>query len=261
MELVILGSGTSHGIPVIGCSCPICTSTNPKDTRLRSSALIIGDEGEYILIDSGPEFRIQALKEGLTHIDAVLITHSHADHLHGIDDVRIFTRDRVIPVYANKPCVKDIKSRFSYIFKKTQEGGGKPHLSLHSILPPYTPFYIGTVRIEPIPLYHGNLPILGWKFGDTAYLTDCNHIPQTSYAILQGVKNLVIDSLRARKHSTHFNFEQALQEINEIGAEQAWFTHICHDFSHDQIVEWIQRTGTDKKIEPAYDGLRIKVSI
>lgn len=259
MNLVILGSGTSHGVPVIGCTCKTCTSCDPKDNRLRASALVLGDNKEAILIDAGPEFRLQALREHIDHLNAVLITHAHADHIHGLDDIRIFSKDKDMELWANKQTIKDIKERFAYIFKKTQLGGGKPHLNLCTVKKGHSSINIGSINIIPIPLNHGDLPILGWRINDTAYLTDCNNIPKASYQLLKGTKKLVIDALRLRPHSTHFNFTQALEVINKTGADQAWFTHICHDFTHQNLQSWLKTQVPDKKIEPAYDGLRIKI--
>lgn len=256
MELEILGSGTSHGIPVIGCSCPVCTSDDPKDNRMRASALLRGDNGESILIDAGPEFRVEALRAHIRSIDAVLVTHAHADHIHGLDDIRIFTANRNMPVYANAGCIADIAERFAYIFKQTQIGGGKPHLELNPVSGLFT---TAGITIVPIPVFHGTLPILGWRIGDTAYITDCNGIPESSLDLLFGVTKLVLGALRLRPHPTHFNFPQALEQIERIGPEQTWLTHICHDFSHAQILEWFHRNAPGKKIEPAYDGLRITI--
>ena len=263
MELEILGSGTSHGVPVIGCDCAVCASTDPHDNRMRASALLRDDDGTAILIDAGPEFRLQALRAGLSRLDAVLITHSHADHIHGLDDIRIFSTRADMPVYADPWSVEEILERFSYIFKRTQEGGGKPHVRLVTVCgtpgcPPQELVLAGK-RIQPIPLYHGKLLILGWRCGNTAYLTDCNGIPESSLKLLEGTENLVIDALRLRPHSTHFSFSEALEQIDRIKPKRAWFTHICHDYTHRQIQEWLAENAPGKKIEPAHDGLRITI--
>jgi phosphoribosyl 1,2-cyclic phosphate phosphodiesterase len=269
MELEILGSGTSHGIPVIGCQCPVCASSDPRDNRTRASAIVRCDDGKAILIDAGPEFRVQALRARLSRLDAVLITHSHADHIHGLDDVRIFTTRADMPVYAETACIEEIRERFAYIFRPTQEGGGKPHLELIPVsvedrLAPaegeVREIEVAGVSVMPIPLFHGSIPVLGWRIGDTAYLTDCNMIPEASFALLSGTRNLVIDALRAREHSTHFSFQAAIRQIERIGPEHAWFTHICHDFSHKGLEEWLlENNHSGKKIEPAHDGLRITI--
>jgi len=260
MELEILGSGTSHGIPVIGCDCPVCASNDSRDNRMRTSAVFRRDDGQTILIDAGPEFRLQALRARIKRIDAVLITHSHADHVHGIDDLRIFTHTSGMRLFAEASNLEDIRDRFSYVFKETQTGGGKPRLSLIPVgMENPGPIDIDGTRIVPIPLMHGIVPVLGWRIGDTAYLTDCNLIPEPSFALLAGVRNLVIGALRLRPHSTHFNFPEAVKAIDRIAPDRAWFIHICHDFSHIQIQEWLKINAPGKKIEPAHDGLRITV--
>ncbi len=270
MELEILGSGTSHGIPVIGCHCAVCESSDPRDNRLRASALVRCDDGTTILIDAGPEFRVQALRARIERVDALLVTHTHADHIHGLDDLRIFSRERSLPVYASASAVGEIAERFSYIFRETQLGGGKPRITLVPVSDEVTrsgEIAVAGARVRPIPLLHGSLPILGWRIGDTAYLTDCNAIPEGSYRLLEGTKKLVIDGLRSRAHSTHFTFGEALAVIERVAPERAWFTHICHDYSHCGIERWIAEnapewtglTASGKKIEPAHDGLRIAI--
>lgn len=267
MELEILGSGTSHGVPVIGCTCPVCTSSDPKDNRMRTSALVRTDNGNAFIIDVGPEFRLQALRAGITSLDAAFITHSHADHIHGLDDLRIFTRKKNIPVWAERSCIRDIKNRFSYAFRKTGPGGGKPRFCLRPVerhknrRPVCSPASIaaGSTQFIPIPVFHGPQPIFGWRIGDTAYITDCSRIPEYSYSLLSGVRNLIIGALRLREHPTHFNFPQAIEASSRIGAEQTWFTHLCHDFTHEEIRTWLRENAPGKKIEPAYDGLRITI--
>ena len=258
MEIELLGSGTSHGVPVIGCSCPVCASKDQKDNRMRASALIRGNDGRTILIDPGPEFRIQALRTGLARLDAILATHAHADHVHGLDDVRIFSRDHDIPLYCNAVCLEDIKNRFDYIFKPTQEGGGKPRIALKEARGGEK-FYAAGIEVTPIPVMHGQLPVFGWRIGDAAYLTDCNGIPDGSIELLKGVKSLIIDGLRVRPHSTHFNFEGALEQIQRINPDKTWLTHLCHDFTHAEIQDWLRKRVPGKKIEPAFDGLCISI--
>ena len=269
MKLEILGSGTSTGIPVPGCGCAICKSGDPLDNRMRACALL-RDKGENIsiLIDAGPEFRLQALRAEITHINAVLVTHSHADHIHGMDDLRIFSRKEPLKIFSDKPCLKDIKNRFDYVFKKTQIGGGKPKFKLCPVT--YgNPVFIGGIPVIPVPLFHGRLKITGWRFGDTAYITDCSRIPEETFHLLKGIKNLVIDGLRLKSHPTHFNFDQAAENGFSTGAENVWFTHLGHECSHSETVKWCdkwleknfreERGG--KRFAPAYDGLEIDVSI
>ncbi|CEM60357.1 MBL fold metallo-hydrolase [Treponema phagedenis] len=266
MRLEILGSGTSHGIPVIGCNCSVCTSADPRDTRYRASAWIRpknNSEKPSILIDCGPEFRLQALRAGMQNLDAVLLTHSHADHVHGLDDLRIFSYKTSLPIYLEKYCAEDIKKRFSYVFTHAYEGGGIPHFSLHVIEDSNPVFYLKGVRIEAIPLIHGRIIDFGWRIKNTAYLTDCNFIPDSSFEKLKGLKNLIIDGLRVRKHITHFCFAESLDAIKRIAPQKAWLTHICHDVSHKEICAIIEEAQQNDpelakiKISPAYDGLII----
>lgn len=257
MQLEILGSGTSHGIPVIACDCPVCSSSDPHDNRMRASALL-RDDTRTILIDAGPEFRFQALRSRIKRLDAVLLTHAHADHVHGMDDIRIFTHEADMPIYANAACIADVRNRFDYVFKETQLGGGKPKFRLIEVSGGETITVAGT-KLLAIPLMHGIIPILGWRCGDTAYLTDCNRIPDEAWAMLEGTRKLVIGALRVRPHSTHFSFPQAIEAIDRINPDEAWLTHLCHDFTHEGIREWLAQNAPGKKIEPAFDGLRITI--
>lgn len=269
MILEILGSGTSTGVPVPACKCKVCTSTDPADKRLRASALLrSNDDGAVILIDSGPDFRVQALRSNLTRLDAVLVTHSHADHIHGMDDLRIFSYKNALPVFSNAECIADIEVRFDYVFKKTQEGGGKPKFELETAKPG-KPLFIAGAKIIPIPLAHGELETTGWRVGDTAYLTDCSSLPDEAFPLLEGIRNLVIDGLRLTPHPTHFNFEQAAENGARTGAENIWFTHIGHECLHSEIISWCAKkqaektaeTGRNIRLVPAFDELKIPVTL
>ena len=275
MEIFFAGTGTSHGIPVIGCSCPVCTSEAAEDKRTRSSIFVKGSGGTSIVIDTGPDFREQALRAKLNNIDAVLYTHSHADHLHGIDDLRIFshksrrckTSEKPLHIYSNAQTLNDIRVRFDYIFSPVKEGGGKPYLELidASIFSTEHPLCIAELEIIPVPLLHGHSEVYGWKISEKvsadktyflAYLTDCNFISEQSIALVRGADILVIDALRKRPHSTHLSFEESIAYAQKIRAKRSFFTHICHDFSHSQIKAFLaSHTDDGLNIEPAYDGL------
>lgn len=291
MKLTVLGSGTSHGVPVIACDCPVCLSADPKDKRHRSSVFVETDGGKSILIDIGPEFRVQALANRIKKVDALLLTHSHADHLHGIDDLRIFSAAMhhkpknqksleqynapPIPVYANKITLDDITTRFSYFFKDVREGGGRAKVSLHEASGSFD-FY-GT-KITPIPMMHGHLPVTGWllscrksdgKTHSLAYLTDCSHICDESLEIIKSgadiLDQLIIDGLRIESHSTHFSFFQAVQTADRLLPQNVWLTHINHEASHSEITAYLKKIKADFinlkdiPVRPAYDGLVLEV--
>jgi phosphoribosyl 1,2-cyclic phosphate phosphodiesterase len=269
MKLVILGSGTSHGIPVIGCGCSVCRSQDPKDKRMRSSLYIEGAGGEAAVIDTGQEFRLQAIRAEIHRLDAVFLSHAHADHIHGLDDVRPLSVKKPLPVYGNSPAIKELRSCFAYIFRTTQRGGGKPR-----IIPAIadSPLVIGNLCFTPIPVKHGELDILGWRIEEggaaggkrVVYLTDVSAIPETSLDLINGAEILVIDGLRQRPHETHFSFEQALHTACAVNAKQVFLTHICHDFSHREIEEYCnnfkrERKMTNISMAPAWDGLTLRV--
>ena len=291
MKLTVLGSGTSHGVPVIACDCPVCKSQDKKDKRYRSSVYIETDEKKFILVDIGPEFRMQALENDIKKIDALLLTHSHADHLHGIDDLRIFSAAMYkkpenersleqynappIPIYANKSTLDDITTRFAYFFKDVKEGGGHAKVTLNKADEAFD-FY-GT-KITPIPMMHGHLPTTGWLFShkksdekihSMAYLTDCSYISDESISLINKscgiLDQLIIDGLRIREHSTHFSFLQAMEAANKMQPKNVWITHITHESKHSDITEYLTENKKDfenlKNIDvlPAYDRLVLEV--
>lgn len=284
MELTFLGTGTSHGIPVIGCDCPVCTSTDRKDRRYRSSVLITGNDGTSVIIDTGPEFRLQAVEHHIKHLDAIFFTHSHADHMNGIDDVRIFSctgRASVrpedekppLPIYGTAETLRDLKHRFDYVFKDTQKAGGKPKIELHDIAAyPESTVRIGSLSFTEVPLLHGSLHDSGWLIRDTdghsiAYLTDVSELPESSAALVRDADVLVIDGLRRKEHPTHFTFSEAVAAAAYIVPGKAYITHICHDLKHDEINSFLEE---EKKkyaqlqnisVQAAFDGLRIAVSV
>ncbi len=272
--MILMGTGTSHGVPVIGCECKVSTSNDSHDKRLRCSALI-ENENQHFLIDVGPDFREQALKFKIKSLDGVFITHSHADHLHGIDDLRIFshknskamnleavaskssseTKGAGLPVYTNAFTLKDIRHRFSYIFIEHEKGGGIPKLDLTDISPynSENPLRIKSLSVIPIPMTHGSIESTGFVFCNEssggqkksiAYLTDCNFISEESISEVKKaggqIEHLVIDALREREHSSHCNFLQALEYAEKIGAKHTWLTHLTHNKSHADIGIYIE---------------------
>ena len=258
MEITVLGSGTSFGVPSINCDCKVCTSDDPHDKRTRASIWIRRDEAS-IIIDTSTDFRQQVLREHVKRIDGLLITHCHADHVHGLDDIRPYTFKNSIPVFGNEWTIREFEERFSYIFKKTQRGGGKPKISLNVIsdkmLESSEVIMINGAAILPVPLKHGELDVLGYRIDNFAYLTDCSSIPEESYRKLEGVEYLIIDALRYRPHSTHFTIPQAIEAAERIGAKRTWFTHLCHDVLHKDL-----KQDLPQGVAPAYDGLKIIVS-
>jgi phosphoribosyl 1,2-cyclic phosphate phosphodiesterase len=257
MKVRFLGTGTSHGVPVLGCSCPVCISADPKDHRYRSSLLVYGKEGENILIDAGPEFRLQGLAAGLQKLDAVLITHAHADHVHGLDDVRPLTRRHPLSVWASEEDAAELRQRFSYAFGTGQAGGGKPRLDLQVI--PAAGIRIGTLEVLPIPIMHGTRLVYGYRIGKLAYLTDCSHIPTSSMALLQGLDVLILDALRPREHPTHLSIAQAFALGRQLSPGRMYLTHLCHDQSHAQLEDLCSGAALPFPVAPAYDGLECEV--
>lgn len=257
MRLIFLGTGTSHGIPVIGCACRVCRSPDPRDSRYRSS-LFLSEGDTSLLIDAGPELRLQALRAGFDGLDALLLTHAHADHLHGLDDLRALTRGRPLPLYANRSTLDEVRERFAYVFRRSQIGGGKPRFDLREA--PMEGFTLGGLRIVPIPLLHGELPVLGWRIGTFAYLSDCSCIPEESFPRLRGVEVVAIDGLRLRPHPTHFSVDQAIDAARKIGARETWIVHITHDHSHAELEAHCRERGADVGARPAWDGLELSLA-
>lgn len=246
MKIIILGSGTSTGVPMVGCNCPVCRSDEPKDRRSRSS-LLLRYQNRFILIDSGPDLRLQLLREAVPTIDALLFTHHHADHVNGIDDLRgfHFLHNRVIPAYGCRGTITHLQSCFSYIFQQ-DENSTHPHL-----LDPYIisePFQLFGLTIDPIPLLHGSGSSTGYRIGSFAYLTDCSAIPGSSLKRLQGVRTVVIDGLRWSPHPYHFNIPQAIEAARSFGAEQIVLTHLTHEVSYKE------RNRLPDGVEFAFDG-------
>jgi phosphoribosyl 1,2-cyclic phosphate phosphodiesterase len=238
---------------MIGCECSTCRSTDPRDRRLRPSIFVEADDGTAVLVDAGPDLRQQALTHRIRRVDAVLFTHGHADHILGMDDIRRFNmmQRRPMPCYGDARTIADIRQVFSYAFDPaTASGGGLPQIVTFTI---HGEFSLGRQDVVPVPLYHGERPILGLRFGAFAYLTDCNRIPDSSWALLEGLEVLVIDALRDRPHPTHFTIEEAIAASRRIGARRTYFTHMCHDLPHAAT-----SARLPDGVELAYDGLVVE---
>lgn len=277
INMLLLGTGTSHGVPCIACKCEVCTSTDEHDKRFRCSAYVTSSNKKdgyepHILVDIGPDFRSQALKFDICAVDAVLLTHSHADHLHGLDDIRIFshtissshltnpeqgkeTEGNGLPFFTNKKTIADLKYRFDYVFKETQIGGGKPKIRLEDCadLKNTQPKEFGDIRVLPVSMLHGSLVDTGWLFSCTeedgsvhsiAYLTDASSIPQESIDFINkmagNLDHVVIDGLRKEPHATHMSFLQAMEVCEKLGPKHTWFTHMSHNNSHKEIIRYAQ---------------------
>jgi phosphoribosyl 1,2-cyclic phosphate phosphodiesterase len=239
---------------MIGCECSTCRSDDPQDRRLRPSIYMQLNDGTSLLVDAGPDLREQALAHRIRRVDAILFTHGHADHILGLDDVRRFNymQKRPMPCYGDARTVADIRQAFSYAFDPaTQKGGGLPLIETFTI---HGAFCLGREEIVPVPLYHGGRPILGFRVGGFAYLTDCSRIPDSSWELLEGLEVLVIDALRDRPHPTHFTLEEAIAASRLIGARRTWFTHMCHDLPHAAT-----SARLPDGMQLAYDGLVIEV--
>jgi phosphoribosyl 1,2-cyclic phosphate phosphodiesterase len=252
MKLTILGSGTSTGVPVIGCGCDICSSTEPGNNRTRTSALVEVD-GINILIDTSTDLRTQCLANDITRIDAVLFTHQHADHIHGIDDLRAFNllREGTIPCFGNGETLKRIRTIFSYIFSKDRFEGWKPDVSLSLV---NAPFDIEGVRVTPLAVEHGKSSVLGYRIKDAAYITDVSAIPSSTRALLEGLDVLVLGALRQKPHPAHFSIEEAVEVSRKINPKRTILTHLSHnvDFVKDGA-------GLPEGVELACDGMVIDI--
>ncbi len=252
MRITFLGTGTSTGVPTITCRCKVCTSADARDQRTRPSLLVEFD-GRVVLIDTTPDFRQQALREKMDRLDAVVFTHGHADHVLGLDDTRVFYfRQQVpLPIWADQRSMETLRQIFSYIFNGTYKYGGVGKLDPHLI---DGPFELWGLKMIPVPVLHGDLPVLGFRFGPAAYVTDFSTIPETSLPLLEGLDVLILDALRHKPHPTHSNIEQSLALVERLKPRQALFTHIAHELGHEE---------TNAQLPPhvrlAYDGQRVEL--
>ncbi len=264
LRITVLGSGTSSGVPAIGCDCDVCRSADPRDRRTRPSILIevapapaataFASGVRSILVDTSTDLRMQALTNDVRRVDAILFTHTHADHVFGLDDVRRFNQmqKESIACFASADTRASLRRMFQYIFEPPKQvGGGLPQLTLFRI---GGTFSLGGVEIVPVPLMHGNLPVLGFRIGSFAYLTDCNKIPDASWDLLRGVDTLILDALRHTPHPTHFSLTEATDVVARLGASRAYFTHISHDLGHAATC-----ASLPAGVELAYDGLVLEI--
>lgn len=254
LTITVLGSGTSHGVPMIACDCAVCTSSDSHDRRTRPSILIQYDS-TALLVDTAPELRLQCLANGVRQVDAVLYTHHHIDHLAGLDDLRRFNwlQNGSIPCYGQAATLERLRTMFAYVFEHDPEyPSAKPQLELRTIEGPLS---IGGRTITPIPLLHGKLPVLGFRTGNFAYCTDVSEIPAESWPLLKGLDVLILDALRKRPHPTHFNLEQAMNHAKRIGARRTYFTHIAHELPHEET-----NRALPEGMALSHDGLVIQTS-
>ena len=251
-RLTFLGTGTSQGVPMIGCGCEVCKSTDPRDKRLRASVLV-EHEGQKILVDAGPDFRYQMLRAGICSLDAILLTHNHKDHTGGLDDIRAFNyhEKKATQIYCEKYVEDSLRQEYSYAFAEVKYPGA-PEWNVHII--DEKPFSINGVEIIPIRGKHFKLPVLGYRFGNIAYCTDMNHISEEEYSKLQGLDHFIINCVRRGRHISHYSLEQAIEVAGKVGAEHSWLTHLSHQLpSYEDLIKELP-----EGILPAFDGLAIE---
>ncbi|HVK97876.1 MAG TPA: MBL fold metallo-hydrolase [Flavisolibacter sp.] len=254
LNITFLGTGTSSGVPMVACSCDVCTSTNKKDKRLRSS-ILMESHSTRIVVDTTPDFRYQMLRANVKQLDAVLFTHPHKDHIAGLDDVRGYNyfQEQPMQVYANQMTIDALMREFAYAFAD-KKYPGVPVLDLNTI--DSSPFFIGDIPIVPINVWHLKMPVLGYRFGDFTYITDANRIEDTEKEKIRGAKVIVLNALRKEKHISHFSLEEAIAMVQELQIPTAYFTHISHQLGKHDDVERELPHG----IHLAYDGLRIQLT-
>lgn len=252
--LTFLGTGTSQGVPIIGCQCPVCFSDDPRDKRLRSSVMV-EQGGVRIVIDTGPDFRQQMLREDIRWIDGVLYTHEHMDHVGGMDDVRAFNyvMGKPVDIWCEPRVEKLLRKNFDYAFAE-EKYPGVPEVIIHTITDPEKSFFVKTMKVLPVRGLHYRLPVLGYKIGNLCYLTDINHIDSFQIEKIRGIDTLIINALRKAEHISHFSLEQALETIRRVKPRVAYLTHISHQMGFTRELE----QELPESVYPAYDGLRIE---
>lgn len=253
-EMILLGTGTSHGVPVIGCHCEVCESKNPRNNRTRTGVAVNTEHGAF-LIDTPPELRTQLIRERIDLIQAVIYTHGHADHLFGLDDLRLFGYriKRAVPLYCEEIVERQILASFPYVFAKAepdQHFGAVPMLELNRI--GLDPFDVLGQTVQPIRLIHGRLPVLGFRIGDVAFCTDVSLIPEESWPLLEGLDVLIVDALRDEPHATHFGIPQALAAVERVRPKKTYLTHVSHHLDYEAT-----NARLPPGVELSYDGLRI----
>ena len=251
-RLTFLGTGTSQGVPMIGCGCEVCRSSDPRDKRLRASVLV-EHEGLRILVDAGPDFRYQMLRAGVSSLDAILLTHNHKDHTGGLDDIRAFNyhEKKATQIYCEQYVEESLRKEYSYAFEEIKYPGA-PEWDVHII--DDKPFTINKVEIIPIRGRHFKLPVLGYRFGNIAYCTDMNHISDEEYAKLQGLDHFIINCVRRGRHISHYSLGQAIEVAQKVGAKHSWLTHLSHQLPcYEELIKELP-----EGILPAFDGLVIE---
>ena len=256
--LTVLGSGTSMGVPTIGCDCAVCRSTDPHDRRTRPS-IMVQFNGKLVLVDTTPDFREQALRESIRRIDAIVYTHGHADHILGLDDVRPLSFPRVtggpkVPLYANESTTKVLKHVFKYIFDDDYKYGSIAQVEMHRVS--HAPLELFGATFTPVPVIHGEVEILGYRFGAAAYLTDFSEIPESSMSLLQGLDILFLDALRHKPHPTHSTLANSVAIADKLKAKRTFFTHISHDLPHEETNRQLPNG-----IQLAHDGLKLEFEL
>ena len=253
MQVTFLGTGTSMGIPMIGCQCKVCQSKDPRDKRTRTSVWL-KINGINIIIDTGIDFRQQALRENISTVDAVLFTHHHVDHIFGLDELRAinFLQKKPVAIYSSDHTYQHLKRVYKYVFDNSCYPSDTPEID-HQLIDE-DPFQVFNIEIIPVPLFHGELPVFGFRIGNFSYCTDVSRIPPESYELLQGSDVVVLGALRDRPHPTHFTIEQAVVEAQKIGAKKTYLVHLSHEVGHQELIARLA-----ENVQPAFDGLKINV--